>query len=238
MWKNLLSGKKKLVKKVEFLEVNSVAENSDDSFDGSSGDGSDTCGLYVVNGRPESEKEESLEFQSSKTALKQKIDVDLRITSLPRIRWQEKYEFLLSLVSDPRFLVKDALKAEQAKLTLKSQAFLLEKSIVTDAFSKCQLNFNQAEVDNINANLMQDIQKKGTEEVSAVNDGINIAVNSVNCGNFRLETLKVFSLLCQRSMIRSRLNTLVNLKKVNVANDSVSSSIFIQNHQSVNINSL
>ncbi|XP_065573823.1 uncharacterized protein LOC136035778 [Artemia franciscana] len=138
MWKNLLSGKKKLVKKVEFLEVNSVAENSDDSFDGSSGDGSDTCGLYVVNGRPESEKEESLEFQSSKTALKQKIDVDLRITSLPRIRWQEKYEFLLSLVSDPRFLVKDALKAEQAKLTLKSQAFLLEKSIVTDAFSKCK----------------------------------------------------------------------------------------------------
>ena len=80
MWKNLLSGKKKLVKKVEFLEINSVAEISDDNFDSSSGDGSDTCGLYVVNGRPESEKEESIEFQSSKTALKQKIDVDLRVS--------------------------------------------------------------------------------------------------------------------------------------------------------------
>ena len=41
-------------------------------------------------------------------------------------RWRDKFEFTLSLIREPRYLLADALVAEQLKLTLKLQAYQLE----------------------------------------------------------------------------------------------------------------
>lgn len=45
-------------------------------------------------------------------------------------RWREKFEFMLSLIREPRYLLSETLVAEQLKLTLKQQAFQLEKAML------------------------------------------------------------------------------------------------------------
>lgn len=45
-------------------------------------------------------------------------------------RWREKFEFVLSLMREPRYLLSDTLVAEQLKLTLKLQAYRLEQVLL------------------------------------------------------------------------------------------------------------
>jgi hypothetical protein len=44
--------------------------------------------------------------------------------------WREKFEFTLSLIREPRYLLAETLVAEQLKLTLKQQAYRLEQILV------------------------------------------------------------------------------------------------------------
>ena len=45
-------------------------------------------------------------------------------------RWREKFEFVMSLLREPRYLLSDTLVAEQLKLTLKLQAYRLEQVLL------------------------------------------------------------------------------------------------------------
>lgn len=45
-------------------------------------------------------------------------------------QWREKFEFMLSLIREPRYLLSETLVAEQLKLTLKKQAFQLERTML------------------------------------------------------------------------------------------------------------
>ena len=44
--------------------------------------------------------------------------------------WREKFEFTLSLIREPRYLLAETLVAEQLKLTLKQQAYRLEQLLL------------------------------------------------------------------------------------------------------------
>ena len=53
-------------------------------------------------------------------------------------RWREKFEFTLSLIREPRYLLSETLVAEQLKLTLKQQAFQLEKTLLKRTIQQYQ----------------------------------------------------------------------------------------------------
>lgn len=44
--------------------------------------------------------------------------------------WQEKFDYMLSLIREPRYLLAETLVAEQLKLTLKQQAYKLEQLLL------------------------------------------------------------------------------------------------------------
>lgn len=44
--------------------------------------------------------------------------------------WREKFEFTLSLIREPRYLLAETIVAEQLKLTLKQQAYRLEQILL------------------------------------------------------------------------------------------------------------
>lgn len=44
--------------------------------------------------------------------------------------WQEKFDYMLSLIREPRYLLAETLVAEQLKLTLKQQAYVLEQLLL------------------------------------------------------------------------------------------------------------
>jgi hypothetical protein len=52
--------------------------------------------------------------------------------------WREKFEFTLSLIREPRYLLAETLVAEQLKLTLKQQAYRLEQILVRQTIDEHQ----------------------------------------------------------------------------------------------------
>jgi len=52
--------------------------------------------------------------------------------------WREKFEFTLSLIREPRYLLAETLVAEQLKLTLKQQAYRLEQILVRQTIEEHQ----------------------------------------------------------------------------------------------------
>ena len=52
--------------------------------------------------------------------------------------WREKFNFTLSLIHEPRYLLPETLVAEQLKLTLKQQAFKLEQVLLRQSIRKQQ----------------------------------------------------------------------------------------------------
>ena len=53
-----------------------------------------------------------------------------RIIDDDQSAWREKFLYLLALLKDPRSLLGDTLVAEQLKLTLKWQAYLIERQLL------------------------------------------------------------------------------------------------------------
>lgn len=51
-------------------------------------------------------------------------------TGEPNNGWREKFEFTLSLIREPRYLLAETIVAEQLKLTLKQQAYRLEQILL------------------------------------------------------------------------------------------------------------
>lgn len=52
--------------------------------------------------------------------------------------WREKFEFTLSLIREPRYLLAETLVAEQLKLTLKQQAYRLEQDLLHQTIEELQ----------------------------------------------------------------------------------------------------
>ena len=53
-------------------------------------------------------------------------------------QWREKFEFTLSLIGEPRYLLAETLVAEQLKLTLKQQAYRLELLLLRQTIEEDQ----------------------------------------------------------------------------------------------------
>lgn len=77
--------------------------------------------------------------------------------------WREKFEFTLSLIREPRYLLAETLVAEQLKLTLKQQAYRLEQLLLRQsiqsyreqqqAFKSRTLTINRKKFFDIGASL-------------------------------------------------------------------------------------
>ena len=52
------------------------------------------------------------------------------------VGWREKFDYILTLLRDPRFFLGDTLVAEQLKVTLKLQAYQLESQLLVQSIDE------------------------------------------------------------------------------------------------------
>lgn len=65
-------------------------------------------------------------------------DTSIRTDGTDESTWREKFEFTLSLIGEPRYLLTETLVAEQLKLTLKQQAYRLELLLLRQTIDEHQ----------------------------------------------------------------------------------------------------